>query len=77
MQKISSVLFLSVPFLITSCGSDDDGDTFIPLEITTQQDIVQVSTLQTVAIDIFSNDTNVPKTGVLSITNTSWRRPCK
>ena len=57
--------------LITSCGSDDDTDIFVPLEIQTQEDFVQVSTLQTISIDIFANDTNIPATGLLSVTSSS------
>ena len=55
--------------VITSCGSDDDTDIFVPLEIQTQEDFVQVSTLQTISIAIFSNDTNIPASGLLSITS--------
>ena len=66
MQKILYLLFVMV--LITSCGSDDD-DRFIALEIETQEDLVQVSTLQTITIDVFSNDTNVPAGGILTLTS--------
>ena len=64
------VLYLvSTMLVITSCGSDDDTDIFVPLEIQTQEDFVQVSTLQTISIAIFSNDTNIPASGLLSITS--------
>ena len=64
------VLYLvSSMLVITSCGSDDDTDIFVPLEIQTQEDFVQVSTLQTISIAIFSNDTNIPASGLLSITS--------
>ena len=52
-----SLYLLFTLLLITSCGTDDGTDIFIPLEIQTQQDFVQVSTLQTISIDIFANDT--------------------
>ncbi len=69
MPKVLYLLF-AIP-LITSCGSDDDTDIFVPLEIQTQEDFVQVSTLQTISIDIFANDTNIPATGLLSVTSSS------
>ncbi|MDB9828751.1 hypothetical protein OAC33_04360, partial [Flavobacteriaceae bacterium] len=69
MHKVLYLLFAML--LITSCGSDDDTDIFIPLEIQTQEDFVQVSTLQTISIDIFANDTNIPATGLLSVTSPS------
>ena len=63
---LSSIALLSV---IISCSEDDsDGEIYIPLEITTQQDIVQVSTLSTIEINIFSNDSNIPQDGILTIT---------
>ena len=69
MPKVLYLLFAIL--LIPSCGSDDDTDIFVPLEILTQEDFVQVSTLQTVSIDIFANDTNIPATGLLSVTSSS------
>ena len=66
MHKVLYLLFAML--LITSCGSDDDTDVFVPLEIQTQEDFVQVSTLQTISIDIFANDTNIPATGLLTVT---------
>jgi uncharacterized repeat protein (TIGR03806 family) len=69
MHKVLYLLFAML--LITSCGSDDDTDVFVPLEIQTQEDFVQVSTLQTISIDIFANDTNIPATGLLSISSPS------
>ena len=69
MHKVLYLLFAML--LITSCGSDDDTDIFVPLEIQTQEDFVQVSTLQTISIDIFANDTNIPATGLLSVTSSS------
>ena len=69
MPKVLYLLFAIL--LITSCGSDDDTDIFVPLEIQTQEDFVQVSTLQTISIDIFANDTNIPATGLLSVTSSS------
>ena len=69
MPKVLYLLFAIL--LITSCGSDDDTDVFVPLEIQTQEDFVQVSTLQTISIDIFANDTNIPATGLLSVTSSS------
>lgn len=63
---LSSIALLSV---IISCSEDDNGgEVYVPLEITTQQDVVQVSTLSTVEIDIFNNDTNIPQDGILTIT---------
>jgi uncharacterized repeat protein (TIGR03806 family) len=69
MHKVLYLLFAML--LITSCGSDDDTDIFVPLEIQTQEDFVQVSTLQTISIEIFANDTNIPATGLLSVTSPS------
>ena len=69
MQRILCLLFAML--LVTSCGSDDDTDVFVPLEIETQEDFVQVSTLQTISIAIFSNDTNIPSSGILSVTSPS------
>ena len=40
MPKVLYLLFAML--LITSCGSDDDTDVFVPLEIQTQEDFVQV-----------------------------------
>jgi uncharacterized repeat protein (TIGR03806 family) len=52
-----------------SCGDDDsDIEVYVPLEITTEEDIVQVSTLATIEIFIFNNDTNIPQDGTLTIT---------
>jgi uncharacterized repeat protein (TIGR03806 family) len=69
MPKVLCLLF--VMLLVTSCGSDDNTDIFVPLEIQTQEDFVQVSTLQTISIAIFSNDTNIPSSGILSVTSPS------
>ena len=69
MPKVLYLLFAIL--LIISCGSDDDTDIFVPLEIQTQEDFVQVSTLQTISIDIFANDTNIPATGLLSVTSSN------
>ena len=66
---MKNILFLVCSlFVITSCDTDDATDVFIPLEIQTQEDFVQVSTLQTTSIAIFDNDTNIPTSGLLSIT---------
>ena len=66
---MKNILFLVFSlFVITSCDTDDATDVFIPLEIQTQEDFVQVSTLQTTSIAIFDNDTNIPSSGLLSIT---------
>ena len=66
---MKNILFLVCSlFEITSCDTDDATDVFIPLEIQTQEDFVQVSTLQTTSIAIFDNDTNIPSSGLLSIT---------
>ena len=66
---MKNILFLVCSlFVITSCDTDDATDVFIPLEIQTQEDFVQVSTLQTTSIAIFDNDTNIPSSGLLSIT---------
>ena len=66
---MKNILFLVFSlFVITSCDTDDATDVFIPLEIQTQEDFVQVSTLQTTSIAIFDNDTNIPTSGLLSIT---------
>ena len=68
---IKNLYLVMLMFVITSCGSSDDTDIFIPLEIQTQEDFVQVSTLQTVSIAIFSNDTNIPASGLLSMSTPS------
>ena len=66
---MKNILFLVCSlFVITSCDTDDATDVFVPLEIQTQEDFVQVSTLQTTSIAIFDNDTNIPTSGLLSIT---------
>lgn len=66
---MKNILFLVCSlFVITSCDTDDATDVFIPLEIQTQEDFVQVSTLQTTSIAIFDNDTNIPSSGLLSLT---------
>lgn len=78
MKRLLSIVGISCLLIATSCGSDDDtmlvtddGDMMVPLEITTQEDVVQVSTLQTIEISIFENDTNVPREGTLSTTTPS------
>jgi uncharacterized repeat protein (TIGR03806 family) len=69
MNKLVLFLLSFVVVSLTSCGGDDDSimtsddQGFVPLEITTTEDIVQVSTLQTIAISVFANDTNIPKEG--------------
>lgn len=56
---------------LASCNSDDSsgGDDYTPLVIETQPDSVEVLANQTVDIDIFANDNNIPTEGELSLSN--------
>ncbi len=62
------ILVIMLLSIILSCSKDDTGEVeYVPLEITTQADTVQVSTLSIIEIDIFENDTNIPQDGILTI----------
>lgn len=54
--------------VIISCNKDD-GDPYVPLNITAGSDTGQVFQNATIDIDIFANDTNVPSDGSLTVTN--------
>lgn len=72
MKKDLSFLIASlllVCIFISCAGDDDVEETYIALEIVTQEDLVQVSTLSVIEISIFSNDSNIPPDGILSITS--------
>lgn len=59
-----SIIFLTVA-LISSCKSDDEGLTAIPIE--TNADFAQVLQTESVSINVLQNDTNVPTQGVLTV----------
>ncbi|MBX2826723.1 MAG: cadherin-like domain-containing protein [Flavobacteriaceae bacterium] len=63
--------FLTLAVLFFACNKDDGGDTYVPLNITTQPDAAEVFQNATVDIPIFSNDSNVPTDGVLQLSNPS------
>lgn len=73
IRHISFLLIVCAFFSIQiSCSDDgDNGEIYVPLEISTQNDLVQVSTLSTIEIAIFSNDTNIPLDGILTVTTPS------
>lgn len=64
-SKLIGTIFLLV--VLTSCNKDDGGDDYVPLDITTSADAAQVFQNATVDIAIFSNDSNVPSDGDLSL----------
>ncbi|MEM7085823.1 MAG: Ig-like domain-containing protein [Bacteroidota bacterium] len=53
--------------VLASCNKDDGGDDYVPLDITASADAAQVFQNATVDIAIFSNDSNVPSDGSLSL----------
>ena len=53
--------------VLVSCNKDDGGEDYVPLNITTATDVAQVFQNATVDVSIFSNDTNVPSTGTLTL----------
>lgn len=62
------IYFCLLLFLAASCNKDE-GDDYVPLNITASSDSGQVFQNATIDIDIFSNDTNVPSDGSLSLEN--------
>ena len=64
-SKLIGTIFLLI--VLASCNKDDGGDDYVPLNITTSADVAQVFQNATVDIAIFSNDTNVPSDGDLSL----------
>jgi len=70
-MNISYLKFIGALALILialSCNKDD-GDDYVPLNITTQADIGQVFQNQTIDVAIFANDSNVPLDGTLTLGN--------
>jgi hypothetical protein len=64
-SKLIGTIFLLV--VLASCNKDDGGDDYVPLNITTSADVAQVFQNATVDIAVFSNDSNVPSSGTLSL----------
>lgn len=69
MKKNYILLLLFISVLI-SCKSEDD--TYIPLQIQTQNDTAQVFQNGSIEIDVLGNDGNIPETGVLTVTNSTY-----
>ncbi len=63
--------FILLPFLIFHLISCEKDDGLVPIEITTQPDILSIAQNSQVDIYIFSNDTNIPISGELTLTNAS------
>lgn len=61
-------LFLLTASSVFSCGTDD---TITPLEIETNPDSVTIAQNSEIEIFIFSNDSNIPSNGQLTISNPS------
>lgn len=71
MKKIYfNHIFLVIILLVSACKSDDDD--YVPLAIQTQADTAQVYQNAYVEIPVLTNDTNVPETGVLTVTNSPY-----
>ena len=64
---IKYVYLITALTIVISCNKDDSGDDYVPLEITTQPDSGEVLQTATVDVAIFSNDTNVPQDGTLTL----------
>jgi uncharacterized repeat protein (TIGR03806 family) len=63
-MKKSYFLFLFVILLLISCGTDDSTT---PLEIKTTEDSINLTQNSEIEIFIFSNDSNIPSNGQLTI----------
>lgn len=62
--------FLMLAVLLwVSCKSDDDGDSYVPITINANADAGEVYQNAIIEINIFSNDTNVPSDGILTLSN--------
>ncbi|EGV43183.1 hypothetical protein BZARG_1097 [Bizionia argentinensis JUB59] len=68
-MKQNNLFLLAFVVFIFACNSDDYD--YISIQIKTQNDSTQVYQNSFIEIDVFSNDTNIPKTGVLTISNSS------
>ncbi|MBL4664156.1 MAG: cadherin-like domain-containing protein [Flavobacteriaceae bacterium] len=64
-SKLIGTIFLFI--ILVSCNKDDGGDDYVPLNITTSADVAEVFQNATVDIMVFSNDSNVPSNGSLSV----------
>ncbi|WP_053069178.1 Ig-like domain-containing protein [Bizionia psychrotolerans] len=68
MKKKYIFLFISI-FLLLSCKSEDDD--YVEVQIQTQDDTAQVFQGGFIEMDVLSNDSNIPETGTLTITNSA------
>jgi len=64
-SKLIGTIFLLV--VLASCNKDDGGDDYVALNISTSADTGQVFQNATIDISIFSNDSNIPSDGTLSL----------
>jgi len=64
-SKLIGTIFLLV--VLASCNKDDGGDDYVPVNITASADAAQVFQNATVDIAVFSNDSNVPSDGTISL----------
>lgn len=64
-SKLIGTIFLLI--VLVSCNKDDGGDDYVPLNISTSADAGQVFQNATIDVSIFSNDSNVPSDGTLSL----------
>ncbi|TYB78672.1 Ig-like domain-containing protein [Bizionia myxarmorum] len=69
MKKNYFLIFLSI-LIFVGCKSDDDA--YVGLQIQTRPDTVQVFQNSFIEIDVFSNDSNIPKIGTLTVTNSIY-----
>lgn len=63
-------LFILTILFLSSCSSDDDQ--YTPLEILTTTDLVQVYQNQTIEIDVFDNDDNIPTNGSITLSEPQY-----
>ena len=66
MLKNYAYLFLCLSCLLISCGSEDD---YTPVNIETNADSATVNQNSSVDLFIFQNDSNLPTSGSLSLSN--------
>ncbi|MDP5081077.1 MAG: hypothetical protein NWP87_00365 [Winogradskyella sp.] len=67
-MKNKNILFSFFLFTLLSCGTDDN---LTPLDIETVEDSVTIAQNSEIEIFIFSNDTNIPTNGQLTLSNPS------
>ncbi|MGY0391134.1 Ig-like domain-containing protein [Bizionia sp. KMM 8389] len=70
MKQKYLCLFLSILYIF-SCSSDDAAS-YIALTIKTEPDNTQVYQDSFIEINILANDTNIPKSGTLSVSNSNY-----